>query len=62
VSESLRIRKDKMLARRRDRRLLAQGKLKVEQVCLAANAEMNPKPPLIFRKVKLAEDEGLGDA
>ena len=58
----MRIRKEKMLARKRDRRLLAEGKLRVEQVCLAATVQMDREAPLILRKIHLedAEDE-LGE-
>ena len=56
MDESMRLRKEKMLARKRDRRFLAEGKLRVEQVCLAATAQMNPKPPLVLSKVHLEDD------
>jgi hypothetical protein len=56
VTESLRIRKEKMLARKRDRRLLEQGKLRVEQVCLACAVRMDREGPLIFDKVHLEEE------
>jgi hypothetical protein len=52
----MRIRKEKMLARKRDRRLLAEGKLRPEQVCLALNARMDPKPPLVLSRVHLEQD------
>lgn len=56
MTESLRIRKEKMLARKRDRRLLEQGKLRVEQVCLASAVRMDREAPLRFDKVHLEEE------
>ena len=46
-----------MLARKRDRRLLEQGKLRVEQVCLASAVRMDREAPLILRNAHLEEDE-----
>jgi hypothetical protein len=57
ATESLRIRKEKMLARKRHRRLLKQGKLRVEQVCLAARAQMDRNAPLILGKVHVEDEE-----
>jgi len=59
MEKSLQVRKQKALARARHRRLFAQGKLRLEDVCLAASAhsQMN-ESPLILRRVKLPEDEG----
>ena len=59
MTESMRIRKEKMLARKRDRRLLEQGKLRAEQVCVASAVRMDREGPLILRKVHLEEDEML---
>jgi hypothetical protein len=61
VTESLRIRKEKMLARKRDRRLLEQGKLRAEQVCLAASAQMDRTAALVLSKVHLEDEEELGE-
>jgi hypothetical protein len=61
MRESMRVRKEKMLARKRDRRLLRAGRLRLEQVSLASTAQMSPPPPLIFSKVHLSESEGVLD-
>jgi hypothetical protein len=56
VNESLRVRKEKMLARKRLRRDFAEGKIRLEQFCLAAQAKVGERrPPLILPKLSEAE-------
>ena len=59
MEKSLQIRKEKALARARHRRRFAQGKLRLEDVSIAATAGSQIKEsPLILRRVKLPQDEG----
>jgi hypothetical protein len=56
MDESLRIRKQKMLDRMRVRQLLAEGKLRPEQVCLAASAQVSElRQPLVLPKLDDAD-------
>lgn len=57
MDKSLQIRKQKAIARRRDKKLLAAGKLRVEQVSLAAALKVNRKSPLIYPKIRFPDDE-----
>ena len=58
VEESLKMRKQKALDRRRDRRLLAKVKSRVEEISLAASvSDRSYKSPLILRRVKIPEHE-----
>ena len=57
MEESLQLRKQKALARAQDRRLLAKGKLRLEQLSLAATVDpRHRKPPLILRRVKIPDE------
>jgi hypothetical protein len=58
MEKSLRLRKEKASARARQRRRLAEGTLRLEQISMAATAEScRPDAPLILRRVKIPEDE-----
>ena len=57
MEASLRLRKQKVLARSRVRRLLARGKLRPEQVSLAAGANLDRNGPLILDRVTIPEYE-----
>jgi len=58
MEESLQLRKQKALARRQDRRLLAMGKLGKEQISLSAAVDhRRHKSPLILRRVKIPAHE-----
>jgi hypothetical protein len=58
MDESLRVRKAKMLARANTKKLLAQGKLNIQEVCLAAtNDGGKPNSKLIYPKFEILEDE-----
>jgi hypothetical protein len=48
MDESLRVRREKVLARKRLKREFAEGKIRLEQFCLAATTLKNPRAPLIF--------------
>lgn len=58
MEKSLQMRKQKALARARDRRRLAQGKLRPEEICLAGN--VCRKSPLILRRIKISDHEVWG--
>jgi hypothetical protein len=58
MDRSLEIRKQKEIARREDKKLLAEGKLRVEQVSLAAALKVNRKMRLILPKIDFPDDEG----
>jgi hypothetical protein len=58
MDESLRVRKEKMLARARTKKLLAEGKLQLADVCLAAtNDGGRPDSKLNYPKFELPQDE-----
>jgi hypothetical protein len=57
MDKSLQIRKQKAIARRRDKKLLAAGKLRVEQISLAAALKVNRNSRLILPKIDFPEDE-----
>jgi hypothetical protein len=57
MNKSLQMRKKKALDRMRDMRLMAQGKLRPEQVSLAAAFPEWCKAPLNFRAVHIPEDD-----
>lgn len=57
MEKPLQIRKQKAIARRRDKKLLAAGKLRVEQISLAAALKVNRNSRLILPRIELLEDE-----
>ena len=57
MEKSLRVRKEKSLARRSLKRRLASGKVRLEQVSIAAALQAGRKSPLILRRVKLPDHE-----
>ena len=61
MEASMKLRKQKVLARMRLRRRLAKGQVRLEQVSLAAAAHPDSfKSPLGTRRIKLDEYEDLG--
>jgi hypothetical protein len=57
MDKSLRIRKEKILARRSLARRLASGKVRLEQVSLAVAFNARRKPPLVFPRVEFPDYE-----
>jgi hypothetical protein len=57
MDKSLEIRKQKEIARREDKKLLAEGKLRVEQVSLAAALKIDRKSVLIYPQIDFPEDD-----
>jgi hypothetical protein len=57
VDKSLQIRKGKALARKRDIRLQARGKLHRTEVCLAAAMDLRRAPLILSRVQRLREDD-----
>ena len=58
MEKSLQLRKQKALARSRQRRRFAKGRLRLEQISIAATADSCMKDsPLIIRRDKIPEDE-----
>jgi hypothetical protein len=57
MERSLRLRKEKALARARTRRLLVRGKLRPEQVSIAAGVKLDARSPLILDRVTIPEYE-----
>jgi hypothetical protein len=54
----MRVRRNKMLARAKTKKLLAEGKLNIRDVCLAAtNDGGRPSSKLIYPKFEILEDE-----
>jgi hypothetical protein len=61
MERSLQVRKQKALARSRQRRRFAKGQLRLEQICLAATADPSMKEsPLILSRVKISDEEAFG--
>ena len=60
MEKSLRLRKQQMLNWVKERKLLATGGLRLEQISLAAALGMGiSNAPLILRRVKLEETDGI---
>jgi hypothetical protein len=61
MERSLQMRKQKALARSRQRRRFAKGQLRLEQICLAATTDPSMKnAPLILNRVKISDEEAFG--
>ena len=58
MEESLKLRRDKMLPRRRLERRIANGEVRAEDVTLAlSNAALTAESPLILKRLKIPEYE-----
>jgi len=59
MKRSLQLRKHKALQRARVKRLLADGRLRPDQISLAATSASHANLPLIVRKVILSDFEAM---
>ena len=57
MNKSLQLRRWKSRERARVKRLVASGRLRPEQICLAASTDSPRKSPLILGKVILSEED-----